>query len=111
MRPVPVPAGPPLMPAILEPQQSVQEIRQELENRVPADVREGCSIETRVESGEPYEEILNVAKETRADLLMMNIHGKSRLDRALLGSTAERVIRGVPCPVIAIPRMKKRRIA
>ena len=33
----------------------------------------------------------------------MNIHGKGMLDRALLGSTAERVVRGAGIPVLMIP--------
>ena len=102
---------PPLLPTVLEPQQSADQVRQELENRVPADAREGCSVETRVEAGEPYREILNVVQQTRADLVVMNIHGKGGLERALLGSTAERVIRGAPCPVIAIPPGKTRRMS
>jgi len=111
MRPTPVAIIPPLLPTVLEPQQSADQVRQELENRVPADAREGCSVETRVEAGEPYREILNVVQQTRADLVVMNIHGKGGLERALLGSTAERVIRGAPCPVIAIPPGKTRRMS
>jgi nucleotide-binding universal stress UspA family protein len=40
----------------------------------------------------------------------MNIHGKGMIERALLGSTAERVLRSVGniCPVLLIPPKKKR---
>jgi len=43
--------------------------------------------------------------------LVMNVHGKSMLDRALLGSTAERVVRGAGIPVLVIPPVigKKRK--
>jgi len=41
-------------------------------------------------------------------LLVMNIHGKGMLDRALLGSTAERVVRAASCPVMMIPPMKRK---
>jgi len=37
----------------------------------------------------------------------MNIHGKGMLDRALLGSTAERVVRGANCTVLPIPAIKE----
>ena len=43
----------------------------------------------------------------KPDLLVMNIHGKGMLDRALLGSTAERVVRSARCPVMLIPPLKK----
>ena len=95
----------------MESQQPPEQARQELENRLPRDPRERCSVETRVETGEPYREILNVIKEIRADLLVMDIHGKSGLERGLLGSTAERVIRGATCPVMAIPPAKRKRDA
>ena len=99
---------PPVVPILVEPLEAINQARLELENLVAADARERCSVETKVETGEPYREILNVLKQTRADLLVMNIHGKGRLERALLGSTAERVIRGAPCPVMAIPPAKQR---
>src|SRR5438105_3348225 len=76
-------------------------------NWIPSDARSKCVIETRVEVGEPYLEIVNVVKDVRADLLVINIHGKGRLERALLGSTSERVIRGASCPVLAIPPPRK----
>jgi hypothetical protein len=41
----------------------------------------------------------------KVDLLVMNIHGKSMLDRAMIGSTAERVVRAAHCPVMLIPSM------
>jgi nucleotide-binding universal stress UspA family protein len=109
MPPQPIAISPPLGPIVLEPRESADQIRRELENRIPADARDKCSVETRVESGEPYRQILNVVKQTRADLLVMNIHGKGGLERALLGSTAERVIRGASCPVLAIPPSRRRR--
>ena len=106
--PIALPVSPPLLPVLVS-QQPPEQARQELENRLPRDAREHCSVETRIETGEPYREILNVIKEIRADLLVMNIHGKSGLERALLGSTAERVIRGATCPVMAIPPAKRKR--
>jgi hypothetical protein len=53
----------------------------------------GLDLKVRVESGLPWRLIHNVAQATKPDLIVMNIHGKSRLDRMLLGSTAERIIR------------------
>src|SRR5204863_4389058 len=78
------PAG--FMP--VEPQPSAEQVRQELENRIPSDARSKSVIETRIEGDEPYLEIVNVVKDVRADVLVINIHGKGRLERALLGSTA-----------------------
>jgi nucleotide-binding universal stress UspA family protein len=56
-----------------------------------------------VRSGRPFEEICKIALEINADLIVMGTRGQSGLKRLLLGSTAERVIRFAPCPVL-IPR-------
>lgn len=56
-----------------------------------------------VEAGRPFKEICKVARETEADLIVIATRGQSGLKRLLLGSTAERVIRFAPCPVL-IPR-------
>jgi nucleotide-binding universal stress UspA family protein len=50
----------------------------------------------------PFEEIVKVAQEERADMIVMGTHGRSGLNRALLGSVAERVIRLAPCPVLTV---------
>jgi nucleotide-binding universal stress UspA family protein len=81
----------------------IKSIRSELEELVPEEARDWCDISTRVETGLPWTRILDSAKRDKIDLLVMNVHGKSMLDRALLGSTAERVVRGSPAPVLLIP--------
>jgi nucleotide-binding universal stress UspA family protein len=81
-------------------------VRKQLEDMVPAEARNWCNILTRVETGVPYRIIKRVLEDERIDLLVMNIHGKGMLDRALLGSTAERVVRTAGCPVMLIPPLK-----
>lgn len=60
-------------------------------------------LELRVTRGEPWERILAAASEIRADLVVMGTHGRRGLDRALFGSTAERVLRRSTVPVVAVP--------
>lgn len=62
-----------------------------------------ADITPKVASGVPYRAILDLASKERSDLIVMNIHGAGFMERALLGTTAERVIRASPCPVLAIP--------
>lgn len=50
--------------------------------------------------GRPAEEILRVAAEVGADLIFIGSHGKVGLERLLLGSTCERVVREAHCPVM-----------
>jgi nucleotide-binding universal stress UspA family protein len=82
-------------------------IRKQLDDLVPAEAKNWCEIVTRVETGVPYRVILRILENEKIDLLVMNIHGKGMLDRALLGSTAERVVRAAACPVMLIPPMKR----
>lgn len=57
--------------------------------------------------GFPEQEILNIAKEWEADLIIMGTHGRSGLGRILTGSIAEYIIRHAEIPVMVIPpRMK-----
>ena len=46
--------------------------------------------------------ILNVAQETGAGLIVMGTHGRTGLERLLMGSVAEQVVRKAPCPVLTV---------
>ena len=50
--------------------------------------------------GKPADEILHLAEEIAADLVLVGSHGHTGMRRLLLGSTAERVVREAGCPVI-----------
>lgn len=60
-------------------------------------------VTTEVVKGIPYREILKFSEKINADLIVINLQSKGLLDRALLGSTAERVIRSAGIPVLSIP--------
>jgi universal stress protein A len=64
-------------------------------------------IETSQRLGTPYEEIVKIAKEREVDLIVIATHGYTGLKHFLLGSTAERVVRLAPCPVLVV-RQKER---
>ena len=52
--------------------------------------------------GSPADAISHVAEETGAGLIVMGTHGRTGWDRVLLGSTAEKVLREAPCPVLTV---------
>jgi nucleotide-binding universal stress UspA family protein len=58
------------------------------------------SVLTRL--GRPYVEITEAARELGADLIILGTHGHTGLKHVLLGSTAERVVRHAPCPVLTV---------
>lgn len=62
----------------------------------------GLRARSIVGTGAPHKEIIATAALEHADLIVMGTLGRSGLDRALLGSVAERVIRLAPCPVLAV---------
>ncbi len=58
--------------------------------------------EVQVRIGDPVEQIVAVALETRASLVVVGTHGRRGLRRLVLGSVAERVARGAPCAVLIV---------
>ncbi|MFN0196493.1 MAG: universal stress protein [Planctomycetaceae bacterium] len=55
-----------------------------------------------VRVGTPFVEIVRYAKEADIDLIVLGTHGRTGIAHALLGSTAEKVVRKAPCPVLTI---------
>ena len=53
-------------------------------------------------SDEPADAIASYAKAQKIDLIVMGTHGRSGLERLLVGSVAEHVIRTAPCPVLTV---------
>ena len=74
--------------------------REELEKLAIEARGRGVTVRTLVAQGKPSLEIIRVAREETADMIVLGTHGKGMLDQALFGSTAERVIRKAPCPVL-----------
>ena len=62
---------------------------------------------TIIETGTPHREIIRAAENTAASLIVLGTHGRSGLDRVVFGSTAERVVRRAPCPVLTVPLHKE----
>ena len=69
-----------------------------------ADDGAGVTMEPVIAWGRPFEEILKKAAETSAILIVLGTAGHSAdLEKALFGSTAEKVLRSAPCPVLCVP--------
>jgi nucleotide-binding universal stress UspA family protein len=56
----------------------------------------------RVAEGNPATEIVRLAGELPANLIVMGTHGRTGLGRLLMGSVAEAVLRRAPCPVLTL---------
>lgn len=59
-------------------------------------------IQGEVRQGAPFHAIIEFARERSIDLIVMGTHGHTGLAHVLLGSTAEKVVRKAPCPVLTV---------
>ena len=59
-------------------------------------------VETELVEGSPVDDIVGYARDCGCDLVVMGTHGRAGVDRLLLGSVAERVVRRSPVPVLTV---------
>jgi len=89
-----------LGPLVPEPALMEDEVRQSLQALRPPDPV--VAIEHRVCKGDAATEIVALAEDLKADLIVMGTHGRTGLKRLALGSVAEAVLRRAPCPVLTV---------
>lgn len=63
----------------------------------------GVSFEKAILEGHPAEEILNYARGAEMSIIVMGSVGRTGLDKFLLGSVAEKVVRNAKIPVLTVP--------
>ncbi|MGH8698492.1 MAG: universal stress protein [Burkholderiales bacterium] len=73
-----------------------------LEEWAEAARAEGLTARVLVRLGVPHREILALTAYERADLVVIGTHGRGGVERALIGSVADRVVRLAPCPVLSV---------
>jgi len=78
----------------------------QLDKLIPPGAVKGGKIKTLVRIGRAYQQIIELALETQADLLIMAVRGRNAVDLAVFGSTTYRVIQLGPCPVLAVHILK-----
>jgi len=80
---------------------AVAEHGQQIVDSIAEDI-DSVSVETAVLSGDPYDRILDYADESGADAIVMGTHGRTGIDRYLLGSVTEKVVRTADVPVLTV---------
>lgn len=68
---------------------------------------EDADVRTRIEAGSPAQAVSEYAEEEDVDLVVISSHGRTGLERVLMGSVAEGVIRRAPCPVLTVKAFGK----
>jgi nucleotide-binding universal stress UspA family protein len=64
--------------------------------------KEGVTVQAFVMTGKPADAIIETAKDKSADLIIIGSHGRTGLEKLLMGSVAERVIVLSPCAVLIV---------
>ena len=73
-----------------------------LSKLIPQEARDWCKPRELVTGGRPWREILRVAEEQDAEIVVMGVRGRNPIDLALFGSTTHHVVRGARCPVLVV---------
>lgn len=91
-------------PLIVPETTSIQEeTGRKLLEEMSAELPDISEIFTFCRTGHPRHEILAVAEEWKADLIVMGTHGRTGFDHFLSGSVSEGVMRRATCPVLVVP--------
>ena len=101
---IPLPTSPTTNEANLQRAEKITAgfVREYLEH-IAASVQErGITVQSNVISGRPHKEIIQYAESNHIDLIVMCTRGESGLSRWLIGSVADRVMRGANLPVLMI---------
>jgi nucleotide-binding universal stress UspA family protein len=70
----------------------------------------GLEVESLVSVGTPFQEIAVIARDLDVDLITLGGYGRARqgpIEQVFFGSTAEKVVRLLPCPVLCVPLTEK----
>jgi len=81
--------------------------RVKLDREVKAAQKRGVTATAEIRWGRPSDTIVDAAGRQRASLIVVGTHGRSALEKLLLGSTAERVLRLSPVPVLTVREKRK----
>jgi nucleotide-binding universal stress UspA family protein len=73
-----------------------------LEAHVDELLGQGADVEILIQKGDPQSELARVAETWGADLLVTGSHGRTGVERILLGSVAEKTVRLAPCSVLVV---------
>lgn len=94
----------------VKPDSLLPDFREEAQRQLDAFVEEygrsGIEVTSMVAVGIPFQEIAVIARDLVADLIVMGGYGRSGrgpIEEVFFGSTAEKVVRLLPCPVLCVP--------
>jgi nucleotide-binding universal stress UspA family protein len=95
---VPAPPGLGLTPAevVADARKRIEALAAEARGQFPG------KLSTHVAAGSPWKQILQVAIDVQADVVVVGTHGRAGVRRLVVGSVAETVVRKASCPVLVV---------
>ena len=81
--------------------------KEELDRLVKSNIPANVKVKTIIKTGKPFMEVIETAANEDTDLIIIATHGHSGMEHILFGSTAEKVVRKAPCPVLTLREPKK----
>lgn len=84
------------------------EVLRRLRTLIPESSRNYCTLKTTVLEGGAARQILRLADEQQADLIVLGVHSRNAFDLAFFGSNSKDVIRQAHCPVLVVPHSQRR---
>jgi nucleotide-binding universal stress UspA family protein len=79
-----------------------REAQERLELLIPENERLTMRVHFVTRAGDPVRQVVGYAAEQGVDLIVLGTHGRGPVAHMLMGSVAERVVRGAPCPVLTV---------
>jgi nucleotide-binding universal stress UspA family protein len=94
----------------VEPDTVVPELREKAQQQLGEFLKghdaDGLAVESLVAVGLPFQEIAVIARDLEVDMVVLGGYGRrgrGPIDEVFFGSTAEKVVRLLPCPVLCVP--------
>ncbi len=82
--------------------ETIKHAREQLDLLAEEKIRKRVKYNTMIKTGRPFVEIIDTASEEDIDLIIISTHGHTGMEHLLFGSTAEKVVRKAPCPVLTL---------
>ena len=87
-----------------EVQNALKEMmRKRIDENIQQEIGDYEKVTNVLVQGVPGEELIEYAKKNGADLIIVGVRRHSTLEKILVGSTTETVLRQAPCPVLTVP--------
>jgi nucleotide-binding universal stress UspA family protein len=86
----------------LSRRRALDDLEEQLHRAIPDEARTWCEAEELLVAGRAHREIVRIASEKGAGLIVLGAQGRGALDRAFFGSTTSQVVRHATCPVLTV---------